>query len=471
MATMHLWKMAELAAGKKTYTLLDLAESIQRMFSSHYTQKYWVKAELNKLNHYSHSGHCYPELLQKENGKTVVEFKSILWKNDYERINRLFLDQIKEPLTDGIKVLCEVTVTYAPQYGLSLRIHDIDISYTIGDIEAEKKAAIERLQREGIFNLNKTCQHAILPKRIAVISVESSKGFADFQEILDAEQGRFSIFRMLFPALLQGDKAVESLLLALKRVRQVAHHFDAVAIIRGGGGDVGLSCFNHIELARTIATFPIPVYTGIGHSTNETVCEMVSHYNGITPTKVAQQLLDQFVEFAHIVQEAKQTIAARAREMLTVQSRELHMHIRIIQQSATSLVIFERERLNRLSDGLTASNRRIQEKEIHSLQTLTNRISTGSNHQLLTSRERIKQMVGKLSMLSAHQFSRNLHTLENLERIVSISDPKNMFKRGYSLTSVNGIPLRDTSTLKAGDRVVTTLMSGSFESEVIQIKS
>ena len=151
---------------------------------------------MNKLNHYTHSGHCYPELLQKENGKTVVEFKSILWKNDYERINRLFLDQVKEPLKDGIKVLCEVTVTYAPQYGLSLRIHDIDISYTIGDIEAEKKAAIERLQREGIFNLNKTRIQALLPKRIAVISVESSKGFADFQEILDAKQAQFSIFRI-----------------------------------------------------------------------------------------------------------------------------------------------------------------------------------------------------------------------------------------------------------------------------------
>jgi exodeoxyribonuclease VII large subunit len=463
--------MAEHTAGRKTYTLLDLAESIQRMFSTHYTQRYWVKAEMNKLNHYTHSGHCYPELLQKENGKTVVEFKSILWKNDYERINRLFLDQVKEPLKDGIKVLCEVTVTYAPQYGLSLRIHDIDISYTIGDIEAEKKAAIERLQREGIFNLNKTRIQALLPKRIAVISVESSKGFADFQEILDAKQAQFSIFRMLFPALLQGDKAVESLLSALNRVKHVAHHFDAVAIIRGGGGDVGLSCFNHIELARAIATFPIPVYTGIGHSTNETVCEMVSYYNGITPTQVAQKLLDQFEEFAQSIQEAQQIISAKAREMLTVQSRELHMHIRIIQQSATSLVIFERERLNRLSDGLTASNRRIQEKEIHSLQTLTNRISTGSNHQLLTSRERIKQMVGKLSMLSAHQFSRNLHTLENLERIVSISDPKNMFKRGYSMSSVNGKPLRDTSELKTGDRVVTTLMSGSFESEVIQIKS
>jgi len=131
--------MSEIIAGRKTFTLLDLAESIQRMFSTHFNRTYWVKAEMNKLNHYNHSGHCYPELVQKENGKTVAEFKSILWKNDYERVNLQFIDQIKEPLKDGIKVLCEVSVTYSPQYGLSLRIHDIDISYTLGDIEAEKK--------------------------------------------------------------------------------------------------------------------------------------------------------------------------------------------------------------------------------------------------------------------------------------------------------------------------------------------
>ncbi len=463
--------MQEIIAGKKTYTLLDLAESIQRMFSSHYTQKYWVKAEMNKLNHYSQSGHCYPELFQKENGKTVVEFKSILWKSDYERINRSFLAQIKEPLKDGIKLLCEVTVSYTPQHGLSLRIHDIDINYTLGDLEAEKKAAIDRLKHEGIFNLNKIRAHALLPKRIAVISVESSKGFADFQEILAAQQSRFTIFRMLFSALLQGDNAVESLSKALHRVKQVAHHFDAVAIIRGGGGDVGLSCFNHFELAHTIASFPIPVYTGIGHSTNETVCEMVSYYNGITPTKVAQHIIDQFEHFERTIALATHTLTGRVNETLIIHSRELRMNSRIIQQATNSLLNFELERLRRANDNLNASNRRIKEKENHALQTLTNRISTGSHHHLLTSNERVRLVSKQLLMLSAHDFSKALQTLENLERILSISDPKNMLKRGYSMSTVNGKPLQDSSQLTLGDRVVTTLLNGSFESEVTNIKN
>lgn len=462
--------MSEIVSGRKTYTLLDLAESIQRMFSTHFNRTYWVKAEMNKLNHYNHSGHCYPELLQKENGKTVAEFKSILWKNDYEKINRLFIEQIKEPLKDGIKVLCEVSVSYSPQYGLSLRIHDIDISYTLGDIEAEKKAAIERLKREGLFLLNKTKQHALLPKRIAVISVESSKGFADFQDIIDAQHSRFSIFRMLFPALLQGDKAVESLISALNRVRCVSHHFDAVAIIRGGGGDVGLSCFNHYELARAISEFPLPIYTGIGHSTNETVCEMVSYYNGITPTKVAQQLLDQFEKFEIVILESQRTIIARSQEMLQSNNRELNLHSRIIHQATSGTLLNHRQQLNHSTTELTRASNRFLADHTLQLKTLTRRIPSAASHRLESAQERIEQLQRQLVLSASLQLSQGNNNLQHLERIVALTDPQNILLKGYSISYVNGSALRDSSQLKIGDNVRTILAGGSFESEVKSIQ-
>lgn len=463
--------MSETIAGKKTYTLLDLAESIQRMFSAHFNRMYWVKAEMNKLNHYTQSGHCYPELLQKENGKTVVEFKSTLWKNDYERINRLFLEQVKEPLKDGIKVLCQVSVSYTPQHGLSLRIHDIDISYTLGDIEAEKKEAIEQLKREGIFQLNKSKEHALLPKRIAVISVESSKGFADFQEIIDAQNNRFSIFRMLFPALLQGDKAIDSLLEALQRIQLVSHHFDAVAIIRGGGGEVGLSCFNNYRLARAIATFPIPVYTGIGHSTNETVCEMVSYYNGITPTKVAQQILDQFEFFAESVSHAQNNISRKATEMIVAQRREIHLHSRILHQATSAILGNQNQKLHNLQSELEKTTSRRIAFDLHQLESIITRTSTAGVHHLSVSRERLHQIVKRLSVTSSHVFSQSRSELIHLERIVTMANPQNILLRGYSISTLNGYPLRETSNLKTGDVIVTQLAAGVIESEVTRIVS
>jgi exodeoxyribonuclease VII large subunit len=463
--------MSEIISGRKTYTLLDLAESIQRMFSTHFNRTYWVKAEMNKLNHYTQSGHCYPELLQKENGKTVAEFKSILWKSDYERVNRLFVEQIKEPLKDGIKVLCEVSVIYSPQYGLSLRIHDIDISYTLGDIEAEKKAAIDQLKLEGIFQLNKGKQHGLLPKRIAVISVESSKGFADFQEIIDAQRNRFTIFRMLFPALLQGDKAVESILSALKQVQQVSHHFDAVAIIRGGGGEVGLSCFNNYLLARAIANFPIPVYTGIGHSTNETVCEMVSYYNGITPTKVAQQLLDQFEKFEITIEQSQRIIVGRSKEILRAQEKDLQLQSRIIQQATIGMLVNQRQLLSHSSHALSSAKNRFLANHTTHLQTLTESVLKATGHHLKLGNERIEQIRYQLLLSSSHCITLANKNVQHLERIISLTDPQNILRKGYSISYANDIPLRDSTQLKSGDIIKTILANGSFESEVKSIQT
>ena len=126
----------------------------------------------------------------------------------------------------------------------------------------------------------------------------------------------YKFFHLLFPSLLQGDNVVQSISAQLKRIRKVKHHFDVVAIIRGGGGDVGLSCYNDYRLAKEIALFPLPVITGIGHATNETVVEMISFSNAITPTKLAEYLLQTFHNFSVPVQEAERKLVDKSRRLL-----------------------------------------------------------------------------------------------------------------------------------------------------------
>ena len=96
---------------RKVFSLLQVAQSIQKTISDRYTSTYWIKAEINKLNFYSHSGHAYPELVEKTEGRVVAEMRSIIWKADFERIQNKFISQIKEPLKDGIKVLLEAKIT------------------------------------------------------------------------------------------------------------------------------------------------------------------------------------------------------------------------------------------------------------------------------------------------------------------------------------------------------------------------
>ena len=89
--------MAETTTNRKVFTLLQVTKSIKKTLSERYNNTYWIRAEMNKINFYSHSGHCYPELVEKVNGKVIAQIKSILWKDDYKNINNNFLKILKEP--------------------------------------------------------------------------------------------------------------------------------------------------------------------------------------------------------------------------------------------------------------------------------------------------------------------------------------------------------------------------------------
>jgi exodeoxyribonuclease VII large subunit len=212
--------MPETIDDKKVFSLLEVTKSIQKTIENRYNSSFWVQAEMSKLNHYSHSGHCYPELVEKKDGKVMAQMKANLWKDDYIEINNKFKKILKEPLKDGIKILFLATITFHPEYGLALRIIDIDPSYTLGDMEKEKQETIERMKREGIYNQNKILKIPLLPQRIAIISVETSKGYSDFIDVIDKNPWNYKFFHFLFPSLLQGEKAIGSMTNQLIRIKK-----------------------------------------------------------------------------------------------------------------------------------------------------------------------------------------------------------------------------------------------------------
>ena len=418
--------MSEKIADKTVYSLAEVARSIQKTLAERYSSEFWVKAEMNKLNYYSHSGHCYPELVDKQDGKVIAQFKANLWRDDYLAINARFLKVLNEPLKDGIKILFLAKITFEPQYGLALRIIDIDPAFTLGDLEREKQETIHRLMTEGIFNSNKLLPWPLLPQRIAVISVETSKGYADFIKVLETNPWNYTFFHMLFPSLLQGDKAIESIRFQLSRIRKIISHFDVVAIIRGGGGDIGLSCYNNYELAKEIALFPIPVITGIGHATNETVVEMISASNAITPTKIAEYLIQKFHNFAVPVQKAEEKIVEKAERIINEEKYRLQSAVKLFR-SVTSNVL-------------------------------------AANRSLVNSHSRLMQQQ------AAFMIKNEKAMLSNMEKHVQHLSPQNVLKRGFSITMKNGKVIRNPADVQPGDTIETVVYDGAITSTVQQAK-
>src|SRR5690606_26761236 len=107
------------------------------------------------------------------------------------------------------------------------------------------KESIKRLQEEGLFDANKRLPFPLIPKRLAIISVETSKGLSDFYKIIRNNPWDYYFETTLYPSLLQEDKSIPSIIKQLAVIAERIEEYDAVAIIRGGGGEVGLSSYNN----------------------------------------------------------------------------------------------------------------------------------------------------------------------------------------------------------------------------------
>lgn len=487
-------KTTEYLQDRKVFSLLQVTKSIQRTLSDRYSSAFWVKAELNKLNFYPRSGHCYPELVEKKDGKIVSQIRSILWKDDFLRIDEAFKKLVHEPLKDGIKILFLAKIKFDPHYGLSLHILDIDPHFTLGDLEREKQETLAKLKAEGIFNRNKQLKLPLLPQNIAVISVETSKGYADFLSVFEeAEQKwNYQFFHLLFPALLQGDRAAVQMLSQLKKIKKVIRHFDVVVIVRGGGGDIGLSCYNNYELCREIALFPIPVITGIGHATNETAAEMTAFKNAITPTKLAEIFIQKFHDFAVPVHEAKRNIPERARMILKEQQSKLQTEIRHFR-SGTKIVLAENQNiLKELSQNLAWNYQFSFKKEKEKIGSQVRELKEQIRFFLKENNDLLKISAKEIRSNSQyhieHQFreldyrQRSLAQntrrftenatgeLENLKRNIDLLNPENVLKRGYSISTVRGKLLMNTGEIRPGEEMITNFFNGEVVSEIKKIK-
>lgn len=441
--------MSEQFEGRKIFSLAEVAQSVQKTIETRYTTSFWVKAEMNKLNRYHHSGHCYPELVEKKDGKIVAQMRAHLWKSDFNRINQNFLRVLGEPLKDGIKLLFSAKLGFDPVYGISLWIQDIDPAYTLGDLEKEKQDTIRMLKELGFYHLNKSLSFPLLPQRIAVISVETSKGYADFLNVINGNQYNYRFHQTLFPALLQGDAAVASIVGQLNTIKKVCHEFDVVVIIRGGGGDVGLSCYNQYKLAEAICNFPIPILTGIGHSTNETVAEMVAYSNAITPTKLAEVLIQHFHNFALPLKDAEARIVRAVKSIIAVKSAELTRLSRDFRTMTISELQSHRAQVVSLGSSLVEqSGFRFK--------------MAARNHSEITTA--FKSALANLK--THHQVQ-----LSSFEKAVALLDPLNVLKRGYSITKKNGATVKAASELRTGDKVETFFGSGSITTIVEEIKT
>ena len=273
---------------------LELSELLARIredVEDAFPDRYWVKAEISSWSPRA-NGHCYLNLSESDRGKRTADIRAMIWKWNFPQLKAFFESESGQPLQAGITVLVRVQVHFDPVYGMSLFIDDIDPAFTVGEQALAKKKAIEKLTAGGYMDMQRELVMPRLPYRLAVITSKTAAGYGDFRKHLLENEAGYAFRLDLYEALMQGGQAPASIISALLEAQE--QPYDAILLLRGGGSEMDLSCFDDYDLAVAIATCPAPVVTAIGHERDFHIADMVANRFVKTPTALADLFLDLY---------------------------------------------------------------------------------------------------------------------------------------------------------------------------------
>ncbi|MBN2814149.1 MAG: exodeoxyribonuclease VII large subunit [Bacteroidales bacterium] len=430
----------------KALTLYEVLGQVKTVLKNNAPPAWWIVAEIGELK-VNYSGHCYLELIEKDDDGISIRAKAraTIWSSVFRMLKPYFETTTNATLVAGMKVMLKVSAEFHELYGFSLNITDIEPSFTLGELARQKQEIIRRLKADGVFEMNKGLHLPELPRKIAVISSVTAAGYGDFHDQLTRNPFGYKFYLRLFPAAMQGKEAEASIIEALDSIYRYDDFFDVVVLIRGGGSQSDLNCFNSYWLASHLCQFPLPVLTGIGHEQDETIADLVAHTRLKTPTAVAEFLISRF-------QLADEKINELSDNLI---------------DAVTEKVSHEKERLSRFTLQLKPAAREMLNDASGQLRLMQSGMAGSVKHLVLRQSTLLTSKAVRLQTQVRENLSQRQHKIRLLEEKCNYLDPFTILKRGYSITYYQGKALKNSIDIASGEPIETRLAEGFIKSKTI----
>jgi exodeoxyribonuclease VII large subunit len=391
----------------ESYSLFQLNEYIKRVMALNFPEPIWINAEIMQIS--ETRGNVYMELIEQDEDTNQVkaQISAAIWYKSYLFIKNKVGELLPSLLISGTHVLLKVKVDFSERYGMKLIVEDIDPSFTIGQLEMERQKIIERLNKSGVLHQNESLTLPKVIQRIAIISSETAAGYKDFITHLDKNAYAYDFQLTLFDAAMQGRSSERDVMKAFENIQDAIDSFDIVIIIRGGGSKLDLAAFDNYNIGHRIATFPIPVITGIGHEIDNTVADLAAHTSLKTPTAVAHFMIENNLDYESELLQIWSDIQWIAKEKLKYENQNL-------ENIAHYLITIPKEQLN-----VAKLN----------LEQVREAIATNVKHAFVTSKQ----------------------SLDSIEKMIHILSPDTTLKRGFAMVQQGGKYIESAKKLKKGE--------------------
>lgn len=440
--------------------LSELASEIQDVLHDHFaSQFYWVVADVSDHKFYADKENHYFDLVEKDkqSGKLIARMSAVSWSEGSKHI-AAFEKSTGQKFTSGIQVLCKVQVDFHISYGMKLRLVDIDVSFTLGELEKQKRETIERLLREcpdfivkqgdQIITKNKGLKINQVLQQIALIGSRQSAGYGDFMHTLNSNRFGYNFQVDTFHTQVQGEANATLLVDQLISVFKSNRPYDMVVIIRGGGAETDFLLFNDFYLCKAIAKFPIPIITGIGHLKDQSIADLMANTETNAPTKAAEFIIAHNRRFEEEIIHLRQNILMRVQQRLVNTRRHMNQVQHLVIRLSTDLLSDHQKNLNSLSHVIKGEPAHIFSREREKLQSARNSL------QQFPFR-RLKNEQGIINLYKS---------------ILGVASPANTLKKGFAIARIGEKIITSGDQVTLGDVIQIELKDSLLTVEIKEKK-
>ena len=437
--------MESILKTEKVYSISELNNTIKNILKVEFPDYIWVAGEVQDLKLTRDRRHVFFSLVEKhpEIDQVIAQTGAIIFesykKNIFEK-----LEELDFKLKDGLEIKIKCEVDFYPRQGsFRLIVVDIDPLYTIGKLSQSRQKIIEKLKKEGILENNKLISIPEISLKIGLITAYNSAAYWDFLDEL--KKSRYGFCVIIYDCYMQGKYVEEDIITAIDYFNKFdKDSLDVIVITRGGGSMADLSWFDNENIARRIAFSKFPVITALGHQINFTIADLVSNTSLKTPTKAAQFLVERVRNFMDRLSNLEKNIDKYIKNFLALKRRDLENSVVKFESCILRYFRFHRD------DLLNKKNRLFSILKVF----------------LITKKKELKELSTFIKLHLEEFLKKQKNDLKYKEEKINILDPKNILKRGYSITLKNSKPIREIDNINIGDIIETILYKGRLTSKI-----
>jgi exodeoxyribonuclease VII large subunit len=402
----------------------------------------WVRGEIQSISDHR-SGHCYLDLVDPDTARDAEApvLKVNCWRSSWAPM-KADLAQQGITLEAGMVVTLRGRVEfYAPRGQVNFIAAELDVHALLGRLAQRRAALLAALAREGLLERNKSLPVPAVPLRIGLVASPGTEGYRDFLGQLFGSGLAFNVVHVA--SRVQGTSAAATVAAGLHALAGTG--CDLVVLVRGGGSKADLAVFDAEPVARAIAVSGSPVWTGIGHTGDQSVADIVANRACITPTECGAQIAAMVHDWWDEVAWRAERVAERADHVLVGAERR-------DDAARADLGAGVRRQLARHGERLSERGERIA--------LLAPRSTTSASLSLAHRSSRLgPRAMGVLE--------RGSDRLGSWRRLLAAYDVERQLERGYSLTYDDaGHLLRSVGELVPGSPLVTRFADGTARSTV-----